>query len=69
MNILAGRMGISLGTHLMIERLAEEYGDSYTGFVRGIVESWAEHHRDLARTDTDYDPTYNPAREDFEAWK
>jgi hypothetical protein len=63
MNNLARRLGLSLEDHRMIERLAGEYQESYTEFLRGVVESWAQQHRDRTCEDAEYDPGYSPDRE------
>lgn len=65
LNILARRLGISRGTHNLIARLSAEYGDSYTSFVRSIVETWAEEHRlrlvERPEMDMGYDPEWESA--------
>lgn len=62
-NILKQRLALSAGTHYMLVRLAKEHGESYTEFVRSLIETWAEHHRLQIAERPEMDIRYDPDRE------
>lgn len=61
--VLARRLGLDGGTDHLITRLAGT--THYTEFVRGIIEGWAQEHRNKCQEFPETDLYYDPRWEDL----